>query len=65
MGWYLDSNFNQVYNLENMPGRNVIVYAKWQINEYDLKFNTNQGSQISNIKLNYNQVFQVLKFLQD
>lgn len=28
-GWYLDNQFNQLYNLEQMPAHNVTLYAKW------------------------------------
>ena len=29
-GWYLDSNFMEPFTLSEMPGKNIVLYAKWE-----------------------------------
>ena len=48
-GWYLDNNYNTVFNLTKMPAYDVRVYAKWEINQYTISFNSNGGSNVSSI----------------
>jgi uncharacterized repeat protein (TIGR02543 family) len=37
-GWFTDKKLTQEYVFGTMPARNLILYAKWDINQYTLKF---------------------------
>jgi len=58
-GWYtsinngqtLDEKWSFTYNTVNS---NIILYAKWSINQYTLTFDSNGGSSISSITQDYN-----------
>ena len=36
LGWYLDSKCETPFELTKMPSKNIVLYAGWQINTYDL-----------------------------
>jgi uncharacterized repeat protein (TIGR02543 family) len=47
-GWFTDSNLTQSYSeSETMPAENLTLYAKWNVNQYTITFNTNGGDIIS------------------
>lgn len=54
-GWFIDENKVNAFNLSKMPAYDITLYAKWNINQYDLSFNTNGGSIISSTKVTYNE----------
>ena len=37
-GWYLDSNFTNRFDLVRMPSKNITLFAKWLLAEYELNF---------------------------
>ena len=37
-GWYLDSEFNTAFDLNKMPSFDITLYAKWNVNLYQLSF---------------------------
>jgi len=46
-GWYTDNNtFAHAYSFANMPGENLILYAKWTAN-YTITFVTNGGGTVA------------------
>jgi uncharacterized repeat protein (TIGR02543 family) len=53
MGWYEDSEFIVSYDIELMPSRDLILYAKWEINQYTMSFDTQGGSNITTIKADF------------
>ena len=44
-GWYLDSNFEQAYNLESFPTKDTNVYGKWEANTITVNFNGNGSTK--------------------
>ena len=62
-GWYTDTSFNEEFkfSLETMPEHNITVYAKWIANEYEISFDVNSGSQLSEDEMTktvvYNQTY--------
>jgi uncharacterized repeat protein (TIGR02543 family) len=49
IGWFEDVNLSIAFELENIPSRNVTLYAKWQINQYTITFDSNRGSEVESI----------------
>lgn len=43
-----------------MPAENVTIKAKWSVNKYTVTFDTDGGSEMSNITANYGAPFSVL-----
>jgi basic membrane protein A len=43
LGWYMDESLNEPLNLSQMPGRNLTLYAKWEIGTYQLVFLDHNG----------------------
>ena len=54
VGWYKDQEFTEVFNLTNMPANNVTAYAKYEINEYTITFDSNEGTAVTSITQDYN-----------
>ncbi len=46
-GWYLDEDGTQPFDTENMPARNVIVYAKWNPKWYRIVVDYKRGNSSS------------------
>lgn len=42
-----------------MPARNITIKAKWTVNQYTIKFNTNGGTAIADMKVNYGSAVTV------
>ncbi len=38
IGWFLDADLSQPFAFETMPAQNLELYAKWEINTYDISF---------------------------
>lgn len=55
-GWYIDENFGTPFTFSSMPSGNVVVYVKWEPNEYTISFNSNGGSVVSAITQDYGTV---------
>ena len=43
-GWYADSSFNTKFNFNTKLTSNVSIYAKWNINTYNINYNLNSGT---------------------
>ena len=52
-GWYLDSALTTPYTFSTMPAENITLYAKWDINQYSITFESNGGSAVEEITQNY------------
>ena len=52
-GWYLDTNFTNLYDFNNLVNKDLTLYAKW-IKEtvyYTVSFDTVEGSKIETVKV--------------
>lgn len=46
-GWYEDPEFTEELVFPfNMPARDVVVYVKWNVNQYSITFDTDDGNPI-------------------
>ncbi len=48
-GWYADETFTTKYEFTSMPGENITLYAKWDMNEYKITLELNGGTGIESI----------------
>lgn len=56
IGWYSDSSLQNIVNFPyNMPSTNTTVYAKWEINQYTINFESNGGSSVNPIIKNFGE----------
>ncbi|WP_049786615.1 InlB B-repeat-containing protein [Evansella cellulosilytica] len=53
-GWYQDELLTEAWDFETSKvSENMILYAKWEINEYTVSFESNGGSQVSEVEAEY------------
>ena len=52
-GWYTDLNCTKQFTASAMPAENTTLYAKWNIGEYTLTFDTDGGSAIAPVSQKY------------
>ena len=55
VGWYSDETLENVYDFTSIISSNITLYAKWNINQYKVTFNTKGGSEIADVAVNYNE----------
>ena len=57
LGWYFDAGFNgtAITELYTNSLLNRDLYAKWQINQYTISFETDGGSSLADLMLDYNE----------
>ena len=49
-GWYLDDNYLQEKrSIESGSTGNIVVYAKWKANTYNVKFVENGGTEVEDV----------------
>ncbi|MCK4552124.1 MAG: InlB B-repeat-containing protein, partial [Tenericutes bacterium] len=53
INWYEDSNFTVPFTFANIPAYDVTLYAKWEINQYIISFDSNGGTEVSSITQDY------------
>ena len=54
-GWYTDNGtFNNEYDFNTPVTANTTLYAKWNINKYTVKFESNGGTSVADIEVDYN-----------
>ncbi|MDF2700255.1 MAG: hypothetical protein K0Q49_1811 [Haloplasmataceae bacterium] len=58
-GWYSNKRFTSSYTFDVMPEENVTLYAKWIINSYTITFESNGGSLIDPLTLEYDKVISL------
>ncbi len=51
-GWFEEGS-NVAYVFSTMENRNIVLKAKWTINQYSITFNSNGGSAVNNITEDY------------
>ncbi|MBQ9609650.1 MAG: InlB B-repeat-containing protein [Lachnospiraceae bacterium] len=44
-GWYADRTYETLYDFSARPVSNTTIYAKWNINEYELTYEYNDGTE--------------------
>ena len=54
VGWYTDAALQIPFNEETAINSNVVLHAKWTINKYKLTFDSNGGSAVTSVTVNYN-----------
>lgn len=52
-GWYADSDFNTEYEFTTIPAEDITVYAKWEIQKFDVSFDTDGGSSVETQVVEY------------
>lgn len=53
LGWYLDKDFLHEYNRRDEITEDITLYAKWQMNDVTITFESNGGSKIESQKIKY------------
>ena len=57
-GWFSDKALTKAYDFDSVVTKNLILYAKWTVNIYTVKFNANGGSgTIESVKVNYGEEY--------
>ncbi|MFE5321174.1 InlB B-repeat-containing protein [Paenibacillus sp. NPDC056579] len=54
VGWYTDGTLNTPYSFASSITDNTTIYAKWSINNYAVRFQSNGGSSVANQSVTYN-----------
>ncbi|NUU62475.1 InlB B-repeat-containing protein, partial [Paenibacillus agri] len=54
-GWYKDAQFSQAWDfgVDTVPGNNITLYAKWDINQYKVNYDSNGGSAVVSETVEY------------
>lgn len=45
-GWYIDALLETAYTFSKMPNNDLVLYAKWTVNDYTITYNVNGGTAI-------------------
>ena len=53
-GWYRDAECTEAYDFTTLVTENITLYAKWNINTYDVTFDTAGGSAVDSQSVEYN-----------
>lgn len=53
-GWYVDSDYQELFDFSNPVNQDYKLYSKWIINYYNLNFETNGGDYLSEKTLAFN-----------
>ena len=59
LGWYMDQIYTIQYIFNIMSPRNLRLYAKWQVNQYELNFELNGGTGITYVSANYGTLLNI------
>ena len=52
-GWYSDPELTKEYHFATMPAEDIIIYAKWEVRDYTIHFDSNGGSDVPDITQAY------------
>lgn len=59
-GWYKEAAFTNVFNFADTKiSGNITIYARWEIAEYYVTFEANEGSQVAAIGVNHGEKITV------
>jgi uncharacterized repeat protein (TIGR02543 family) len=53
-GWYSDVNRTVKYSFTTMPAEHITLYAKWNVNQYTITFDTDGGDIVGSVTQDYN-----------
>ena len=53
-GWYKDFALTEPYTFDEFITSTIVLYAKWEIKQYKIFFNTNGGTRIPYLQVEYN-----------
>jgi len=53
VGWYQEIDLINIYDFETIPTVDITLYAKWNINQYTIHFDSNDGTEVLDITQNY------------
>lgn len=53
IGWFIDEEFTEEFVFSTMPEPNITLYAKWDLNQYTVTFETNGGVLLDSVTLDY------------
>src|SRR5574344_2100207 len=56
--WYSDISLDTQYTFTTMPLNGITLYAKWNINQYTIAFNSNGGTPVNSIVADYNSTVE-------
>lgn len=56
VGWYLDSELTKEYDFDSLVKEDLVLYAKWELTNFIVKFQTNGGDKISDLVLGLNEL---------
>lgn len=57
-GWYADEGFAEPFVFDTMPESNMILHAKWTINAHQVTFDSNGGTPLDPVTLDYGSSIQ-------
>ena len=52
-GWYSNVELTATFDTVSMPAQNITLYAKWNINQYTISFESNGGTPVDPITQDY------------
>ncbi|RJP61813.1 MAG: hypothetical protein C4543_02940, partial [Ignavibacteriales bacterium] len=55
LGWYIDAERTVLYNFQTMPSNDIILYGKWEINNYTVTFMDVDGTVYRTDLLQYGE----------
>jgi len=53
VGWFIDEDFEEEFTLDEFPVDDVTLYAKWQVNQYTISFESDGGVEVASITQEY------------
>ncbi|WP_197097098.1 InlB B-repeat-containing protein, partial [Paraclostridium sordellii] len=55
-GWYTDETFKTEWNFDTdkMPSKDITLYAKWNVNNYNVTYDSNGGTSVPQESVDYN-----------
>lgn len=53
-GWFTEATYNNEFVFDYMPDENITLYAKWELIIYTIKFETDGGTNVDDMKKAYN-----------
>lgn len=54
-GWYTDTSFTTLFDFETFPDHDCTAYAYWIANEYTITFDSNGGSQVDPVTIQFSE----------
>ncbi|HEY8445430.1 MAG TPA: InlB B-repeat-containing protein, partial [Bacilli bacterium] len=55
-GWFEDYKYTKALTFDKMPAYDLTLYAKWDINSYEVTFDSNGGTEIAKQTIPYGKV---------